>query len=100
MSGYGVLDFMARTVRNNKALFRKRKPLKKIYEENNLHYIKKRIHEKTQKYNPEQKRIFLEKFYARQKRIRKSNMILLLIVIIIFTFLTILLLKALGIFTV
>lgn len=95
MSGYGVLDFMARTVRNNKALFKKRKPLKKIFEENNLHYIKKKVEDYTREFDPEKKRIFLERFHARQKRVRRQRLILLSIVIIIFSLACVILLYSL-----
>lgn len=83
MSGYGVMDFMVRTYRNNKALLKKRKPLRKIYEENNLYYIKKKVQHHTRDFDPERKKIFLEKFYAKQKRIRKRNGILLAAIVTI-----------------
>ena len=84
---------MVRTYRNNRALLKKRKPLKKIYEENNLHYVKKKVEKRTRNFDPEKKEIFLKKFHAKQKRVRKKNLILLLTVILVFAILGALILK-------
>lgn len=94
MRGYGVLDFMVRTYRNNRALLKERKPLKKIYEENNLHYIKKRAQKRADKFDSEKRRKFLEKFYARQRKVKKRLAILLTFVIILFTLILFLILSS------
>lgn len=80
-----MLDFMARTVRNNKALLKKRKPLRKIYEENNLYYIRKNVQKRANKFDPEKRRLFLEKFHAKQKKVHKRLSILLVLTITLFT---------------
>ena len=83
--GHGVLDFIARTYRNNRALLKERKPLKKIYEENNLHSIKKKVDQRTRKFDPEKRRVFLEKFHARQRRTQRRLAFLLMFVISMFS---------------
>lgn len=83
--GYGVLDFMVRTYRNNRALLKNKKPLKKIYEENNLLYIKKKVQKRVTEFDPEKRRVFLEKFHARQRRTQKRLTIILTLVILIFS---------------
>ena len=82
MSGYGVLDFMVRTYRNNRNLLKKRKSLKTIYQENNLHYIKKKIEKKTETFDAEATSRFLEKIQARQKKARRKRALLLVISIL------------------
>ncbi len=85
MRGYGVLDFMARTYRNNRALLKEKKSLKTIYNENNLHYIRKRAQKRAEAYDPDKRKVFLEKFYARQQKIQKRLAILLILTIVVFT---------------
>ncbi|MEQ9466728.1 MAG: hypothetical protein RLN88_04910 [Ekhidna sp.] len=86
MGGFGVMDFMVKSYRNNRGLLKGgKKSLKKIYEDNNLHYLKKRVEEKTREYDPEKRRIFLEKFHARQKRIQRRLAMLLTIIIGVFS---------------
>ena len=65
------------------ALLKERKPLKKIFEENTLHYLKKKAQQRASEFDPEKKRVFLEKFYARQRRTKRRLSVLLVIVILI-----------------
>lgn len=86
MGGFGVMDFMIKSSRANRSLLKGgKKSLQKIYQENNLHYIKKRVTEKTREYSEDQKRIFMERFYARQKKVRRKNIIILISVIVFFS---------------
>lgn len=78
------MDFIARTYRNNRALLKERKPLKSIYEENNLHKVRKKVEQRTQEFDPEKRTIFLEKFYARRRRTRRRLGVLLVLVILVF----------------
>ena len=78
MRGYGVLDFMVRTYRNNRNLLKQKKSLKTIYQENNLYYVKRKIAVKTASYDPEKKQRFLDKLHYRQKRARQRQALLLL----------------------
>ena len=88
MGGFGVMDFMVKSYRNNRGLLKGgKKSLKKIYEDNNLHYVKKRVEKKTKEFDPEKKKIFLEKFHKRQKRTQKRLTILLTLVILMFSLL-------------
>lgn len=83
--GSGMMDFMVKSYRNNRGLLKKgKKSLKKIYQENNYFYIKKRVAEKTRKFDPEQKRIFLEKFHAKQKKVRMRQTFLFIIIFSLF----------------
>lgn len=84
MRGHSVLDFMVRTYRNNRALLKERKPLKKIYEENNLHYVEKKVQERIRNFDPVKKQVFLNKFHARRRRSQRRLAILLAGVILLF----------------
>ena len=83
--GHSVLDFISRTYRNNRALLKEKKPLKTIYNENNFHYIRKRVQKRAETYDPDKRKVFLEKFYARQKRTQRRLITLLVLVILIFS---------------
>ena len=83
--GHSVMDFIARTYRNNRALLKERKPLKSIYEENSLHKVRKKVAERAREFDPEKRWIFLEKFHARQRRIQRRLVTLLVVVILIFS---------------
>ena len=86
MGGFGVMDFMVKSFRNNRRLLKgRRKSIKEIYQDHNLNYIKKRVQERTREFDPEKKKIFLEKFYSRQRTVQKRLAILLTFVITIFT---------------
>ena len=83
--GSGMMDFMVKSYRNNRGLLKNgKKSLKKIYQENNYFYIKKRVAEKTRKFDPEQKRIFLEKFHTKQKKVRSRQTFLFIIIFSLF----------------
>ncbi|MEP1033917.1 hypothetical protein [Ekhidna sp.] len=85
MGGFGVMDFMVKSYRHNRFLLKgSKKSLKKIYEDNNLLYIRKRVEEKTREYNPEKKKAFLEKFHKRQKRVQKRQATLAVLIIVLF----------------
>lgn len=59
MGGSGMMDFMVKSYRNNRGLLKGgKKSLKKIYQENNYFYIKKKIVEKTKDFDPEKKNFF------------------------------------------
>ncbi len=85
MGGFGVMDFMVKSAKNNSSLLKRKKSLKTIYQENNLHYVKKKVTEKTKHFDEDRKRIFLEKFHARQKKVRRKLTILLIIIVSIFS---------------
>ncbi len=87
--GVGIMDFIARTAKNNRALIGTKKSLKTIYQENNLLYVKRRVAEKTKHYDENQKRIFLERFYAKRKKARQKRTVFLLVFIVIFSALVI-----------
>ena len=56
MGGSGMMDFMVKSYRSNRKLLKNgKKSLKTIYEE-------------TREYDPDTKRLFLEKFHTRQNR--------------------------------
>lgn len=81
MGGFGVMDHMVKSYRNNRKLLRGgKKSMKKIYQENNYFYIKKKLNSKTKDYDPEQKRIFLQKFHAKQKKVRSRQTFLFIII--------------------
>lgn len=83
--GSGMMDFMVKSYRNNRGLLKNgKKSLKKIYQENNYFYLKKRVAEKTKKFDPEQKGIFLEKFHAKQKKVRTRQTFLFIIIFTLF----------------
>ncbi|WP_420317572.1 hypothetical protein [Ekhidna sp.] len=85
MGGFGVMDNMVKSYRSNRNLLKGgKKSMKKIYEENNYFYIKKKIAERTREFDPEMKRIFLQKFYAKQKKVRKRQTFLFLSIISLF----------------
>ncbi|WP_436517889.1 hypothetical protein [Ekhidna sp. To15] len=81
MGGFGVMDHMVKSYRNNRQLLRGgKKSMKKIYQENNYFYIKKKLSEKTKDYDPEQKRIFLQKFHSKQKKVRTRQTFLFIFI--------------------
>lgn len=86
MGGSGMMDFMVKSYRQNRGLLKGgKKSLKKIYEENNYFYIKKKIADRTKEFDPEKKKIFLQKFHAKQRKIRIRQTILFLIVLGVFS---------------
>ncbi|MEQ8905422.1 hypothetical protein [Ekhidna sp.] len=79
--GSGMMDFMVKSYRNNRGLLKGgKKSLKKIYQENNYFYIKKKMAERTKEFDPKQKRIFLAKFHAKQKKVRTRQTFLFIII--------------------
>lgn len=81
MPGFGVTDNMVKSFRANRSLLKgSRKRLKRIFVENNYFYIRKKVVEKTKSFDPEQKRIFLAKFHAKQKKARTRQTFLFIIV--------------------
>ncbi len=78
--GFGVINQMVQTFRSNRKLLSgRKKSMKQIYEENNFFYVRKKINEKTKNYDPESKRIFLEKFHAKQKKVRARQTFLIVV---------------------
>lgn len=94
--GHSVLDFIARTYRNNRALLKEKKPLKKIYEENNLHNIQKKAQKRAHEFDPEKRRVFLEKFHARQRGTQRRLTTLLVVVILTFSLMLFFVLQAIS----
>lgn len=92
MSGFGSMDHMVKSYRNNRKLLKGgKKSLKRIYQENNYFYIKKKINARTKTFDPEQKRIFLKKFHAKQKKARTRQTFLFLFIVLLFGLLFVLL---------
>ena len=93
MGGFGVMDYMIKSFKSNRGLLKGgKKSLKKIYEENNLLYVKKKVQKRIEEFDPEKKRIFLEKFHARQKKARRRKALFLSFLVLIFSALLFLLL--------
>lgn len=85
MGGSGVMDFMVKSYRSNRRLLKGgKKSLRKIYQENSLHYVKRRVAEKTRHFDEEQKQIFLERFHRRQRKTRQKRVIFFIIFILVF----------------
>ena len=72
---------MVKSYRSNRRILKgTRKRLKKIYQDNNYFYIRKKIINKTREFDPETKRIFLEKFYAKRKKVRFRQTFLFIVI--------------------
>lgn len=85
MGGFGSMDHMVKSYRANRKLLKgTKKSLKRIYQENNFLYTKKRIQIKIKKFDPEKKRIFLEKFHRKQRRIRLRRTLLSIFILVLF----------------
>ncbi|MEQ8627680.1 hypothetical protein [Ekhidna sp.] len=83
--GSGMMDFMVKSYKNNRGLLKNgKKSLKKIYQENNYFYVKKKIVEKTKDFDPEKKRLFLDRFHAKQKKVRTRQTFLFIIIFTLF----------------
>lgn len=84
MGGSGMMDFMVKSYRSNRGLLKGgKKSLKKIYQENNYFYIKKKVIEKTKNFDPEKKQLFLTKFHAKQKKVRARQTFLFIIIFVL-----------------
>lgn len=93
MGGFGSIDQMIKSFHSNRALLKgTKKSLRTIYQENNYFYIKKRVNAKTKKFDPEQKRIFLKKYHAKQKMARALRTFLVFSIVALFGLLLLLLL--------
>ncbi len=83
--GSGMMDFMVKSYKNNRGLLKNgKKSLKKIYQENNYFYVKKRLVEKTKNYDPHQKQLFLVRFHAKQKKVRARQTFLFIMIFTLF----------------
>ncbi len=83
--GSGMMDFMVKSFRNNRGLLKNgKKSLKKIYQENNYFYVKKKVFEKTKTFDLEKKRLFLARFHAKQRKVRTRQTFLFIIVFTLF----------------
>ena len=79
------MDFMVKSYKNNRGLLKGgKKSLKTIYNENSLHYRKKKVEERVKEFDPERKRLFLEKFHARQRKVQRRRIALFLTLSAIF----------------
>ncbi len=84
MGLYSVVDHMVKSYRNNRALLQgRKKSLKTIYQENNYHYIKKKIVKKTAEFDEEKRQLFLQKIKTRQKKARQRQAFLLVSLILV-----------------
>lgn len=69
MGGSGMMDFMVKSYRNNMGLLKNgKKSLKKIYEENNYFYVRKKVAEKTKEFDPEKKADFPNQISRKTKK--------------------------------